>query len=61
MNLQVQQAIPVRKGQLFGVASIENLTNWRSGQFAGLSFDNRWVVVQRQNPIRLTVGGRYEF
>ena len=61
MNLQVQQAIPVRKGKLFGVFEIENLTNWRAGQFAYVSFDNRWIVSTRQSPIRLTVGGRYEF
>ncbi|MEL6348045.1 MAG: TonB-dependent receptor [Myxococcota bacterium] len=60
-SVQIQQAVPVRKGQLFGVASVDNITNWRSGQVAGLSFDNRWIVTQRQNPIRLTVGGRYEF
>ena len=60
-NLQVQQAIPVRKGKLYGVFEVENLFNWRAGQFAGVSFDNRWIVTNRQSPIRLTVGGRYEF
>lgn len=60
-NLQVQQAIPVRKGKLYGVFEVENLFNWRSGQSAYVSFDNRWVVSSRQSPIRLTVGGRYEF
>jgi hypothetical protein len=60
-NVQIQQAVPVRKGKLFGVFEIENLVNWRAGQFAGVSFDNRWIVTGRQSPIRLTVGGRYEF
>ena len=61
LNLLLQQAIPVRKGKLWGIAQVENITNQRVGQFAYVSFDNRWVISSRQNPVRFTVGGRYEF
>jgi hypothetical protein len=61
LNMQIQQAIPVRKGKLFGVFELENVTNNRNGQFAYVSFDNRWIISYRVEPIRMTVGGRYEF
>ena len=61
LNLLLQQAIPVRKGKLWAITQFENITNNRTGEFAFISFDNRWIINQRQNPIRITVGGRYQF
>ncbi len=61
VNLQIQQAIPVRKGKLYGVMEFENLTNNRNGQYAYVSSDNRWIIAYRVDPIRMTVGARYEF
>jgi hypothetical protein len=61
LNILLQQAIPVRKGKLWAITQFENITNNRTGDFAYISFDNRWIISQRQNPIRITVGGRYQF
>ena len=61
LNLLVQQAVPVRRGKLWAIVQLENMTNQRVGEFAYISFDNRWIISGRQNPIRLTVAGRYEF
>jgi len=60
-NLQIQQAIPIRKGKLWGIAEIENLLNQRTGQYASVTYDNRWYVYSRQDPVRFTLGARYEF
>ena len=50
------------KRKNFGpLPSSKNITNNRTGDFAFISFDNRWIINQRQNPIRITVGGRYQF
>ncbi|MBM74340.1 MAG: hypothetical protein CMK59_02970 [Proteobacteria bacterium] len=61
LNLLVQQALPVRKGKLWAIAQVDNITNQRVGQSAFVSFDNRWRISSRQNPIRFTLAGRYEF
>ena len=61
LNILIQQAIPVRKGALEAVMQIDNITNRRTGWSAGLSFDNRWITTSVQNPLRVTLGGRYQF
>ena len=61
LNILIQQAIPVRKGKLWGVCQLDNITNSRTGWGAYVSGDNRWIISARQNPIRVTLGGRYEF
>jgi hypothetical protein len=61
LNLLIQQAIPVRKGKLWGVCQLDNITNARTGWSSYVSFDNRWIISSRQNPVRVTLGGRYEF
>jgi hypothetical protein len=61
LNLKVDQAIPVRKGKLFGVVEAHNLFNNRQGQYASVSGDNRWIIDYRQDPVELMVGVKYEF
>jgi hypothetical protein len=61
LNLKVQQAIPVRKGKMWGIAEVYNVFNNRQGQYAGISGDNRWIVGARQDPIELMLGAKYEF
>ena len=61
MNLLLQQKIPVRKGGLWGVVQVDNVTNNRQGQTASVSSDNRWIIDYRQDPLQATVGARYEF
>ena len=61
LNLLIQQAIPVRKGKLWGICQLDNVTNARTGWSAFTSFDNRWIISSRQNPVRVTLGGRYEY
>ena len=61
LNLKIEQAIPVRKGKLWGVSEVYNVFNNRQGQYAGISGDNRWIISGRQDPIELMVGARYEF
>jgi len=60
----VQQAIPVRKGELWLNAMAENLTNNQQAvsRNAGYVYaQNRWVIVNRQNPLQLSLGLRYKF
>jgi hypothetical protein len=61
LNILIQQAIPVRKGKLWAITQLENITNQRVGDYGYVSYDNRWIIGGRQSPIRLTVAGRYEF
>ena len=61
INLKVDQAIPVRKGKLWGVAEVYNLLNNRQGDSAGISSTNRWIISGRQQPVELMIGARYEF
>ncbi len=61
LNIRVEQKFPVRKGALSAIAEVQNALNIRQGEFAGLSFDNRWVITGRNNPSRLTIGAEYEF
>ena len=60
-SVLIRQAIPVRKGELKGVIELSNLTNRRSGDGAYVSFDNRWIIYNRQDPVEIMVGGVYEF
>jgi hypothetical protein len=61
LNILIQQAVPVRKGKLWGVCQLDNITNSRTGWGSYVSGDNRWIISARQNPVRVTLGGRYEF
>ncbi|MDP6931292.1 MAG: TonB-dependent receptor [Myxococcota bacterium] len=61
LNLLVQQAIPVRKGKLWGMAEATNLTNARFGEGAYISSTNRWIISYRQEPVQFSLGGKYEF
>jgi hypothetical protein len=61
LNLKVDQALPVRKGKLHGVFEVHNVFNNRQGQYAGVSGDNRWIISNRQDPIELMIGAKYEF
>ncbi len=60
-SILVQQGIPVRKGKLFAVLELQNISNNRQGDGAYVSFDNRWIISGRQDPLEITLGGRYEF
>jgi hypothetical protein len=61
VNLRMEQKFPVRKGALSGIVEFQNAFNIRQGEFAGISFDNRWVITGRNNPTRITLGAEYEF
>ncbi|NOY24320.1 MAG: TonB-dependent receptor [Oligoflexia bacterium] len=61
IRIKVEQKIPVRKGKLSGIVEMANLMNNRQGDTAYVSSDNRWIIAYRQNPLELTLGGRYEF
>ena len=61
LNLLIQQAVPVRKGKLWAITQLENITNQRVGDYGYVSYDNRWIIGGRQSPVRLTLAGRYEF
>ena len=66
LNILIRQAIPVKKGALKGQIQFLNITNNRQANndslsYAGVSFDNRWIIVQRQTPLQLMVGAEYEF
>jgi hypothetical protein len=61
LNLLLQQKIPVRKGGLWGVVQVDNVTNNRAGQSASVSGDNRWIISSRQDPLQASIGARYEF
>ena len=61
INVRVEQKFPVRKGALSGIVELANALNIRQGEFAGITFDNRWVISGRNNPMRLTLGAEYEF
>jgi len=61
LRIKVEQKVPVRKGKLSGIVELANMTNNRQGDGAYISSDNRWIISGRQNPLELTLGGRYEF
>ena len=71
LSLRVQQTIPLRRaGDLRVTFEMQNLTNNRAGgrvssaQFTGgqtLDANNRLALVERQNPLRLQLGARYDF
>lgn len=60
-SILVRQDIPVRKGALQADLQLFNVINSRQGINAGLSFDNRWIIGSRLDPMRVQVGARYEF
>ncbi len=63
-NVMVQQAIPVRKGELWLNAMAENLTNNQQAVNRNPGYlyaQNRWVILNRQNPLQLSLGLRYKF
>jgi len=61
LSLQVRQKFPVKKGTLNGVFQIDNITNNRQGEFAGITSDNRWAISSRQDPLEFQIGAEYEF
>jgi hypothetical protein len=63
-DLQISQAIPVRKGELEATLLLDNLTNNQQadGRSAGYVYaQNRWVITSRQNPLGVSLGLRYHF
>ena len=60
LNLQIQQKIPIRTGELWAQFMIDNVTNQRQG-YGAISFDNRWVSYAKQFPINLTLAMRYDY
>ncbi len=71
LSLRVQQSIPIpRYGAIRVSFEAQNLTNNRAGgrvssaQYTGgqvLDANNRLALVERQNPLRLQLGARYDF
>ena len=64
LNLQVQQAIDVRKGELTASAELSNVFNARQPAVMSGGYvytQNRWVTVYRQDPIEFVVGLTYDF
>jgi hypothetical protein len=63
-DIQVSQAIPVRKGELEATVMLDNLTNnmQADGRYSYyVSAQNRWVISSRQNPLGISLGLRYHF
>lgn len=70
LSVRIQQTIDVRKGAFRVSFEAQNITNNRAGgrldsaQLTGgsaLDRSNRAVRVERQDPLRLTLGAQYEF
>ncbi len=61
LNFLVRQDIPVRKGALRATGQVTNILNNRQGLSAGISQDNRWIIVGRNNPIQFQLGAEYQF
>ena len=63
-DMQMSQAIPVRKGELEGTLMLSNLTNNQQAdsRYTGyVNSQNRWVIASRQNPLGISLGLRYHF
>jgi hypothetical protein len=63
-NILIQQAIPVRKGQLWAIANIDNVFNNQQASSRDASWvytENRWVIAYRQTPLQILLGARYKF
>jgi hypothetical protein len=64
IDLQVRQAIDVRKGQFYLVGIVENAINAQNPVGVSGSYiytQNRWVVTSRQRPTQFQVGAEYKF
>ena len=61
LSFLVRQKFPVKKGTFNAVFQVDNITNRRTGEFSGLTTDNRWVIGTRQDPLEFQVGAEYEF
>lgn len=64
LNLLVQQAIDVKKGQLHATAELDNVTNNRYAIVYDtyyVSDQNRYIIAYRQDPITAQLGLVYEF
>ncbi len=61
LNILVRQDIPVRKGALRATGQLSNILNNRTGEFAGITGDNRWIISSRLDPIQVQLGGEYTF
>lgn len=61
LSFLIRQDIPVKKGNFSAVLQVDNITNRRTGEFAGLSQDNRMIISTRQDPLEFQLGAEYEF
>ncbi len=62
LDIRVQQAIPVRRGQLWGIVEVTNVFNNRAADSAYVSsYYNRWFIYSRQDPLQVQVAARYTF
>lgn len=64
LDFMGQQAIPVRKGQLWAIVQVFNVFNTQQADgYSGgwVASYNRWVITSRQNPRTLNLGVRYKF
>ncbi|MEZ4318200.1 MAG: TonB-dependent receptor [Myxococcota bacterium] len=64
LSIRFQQVFDVRKGRLKLSIEAQNITNNRAGGFVNQSFlaqNNRYVLLNRQDPFRLQLGAIYEF
>ncbi len=63
-DIQVSQAIPVRKGELEATVMLDNLTNNQQADSRYsyyVNTQNRWIIASRQNPLGVSLGLRYHF
>lgn len=63
-SILLQQAVPVKKGNLWAMGEVDNLfnnqyaDNWDAGYIYA---QDRWVITSRQTPLQVSLGLRYEF
>ncbi len=64
LSVRFQQTFDVRKGRLIASFEAQNLTNNRAGAIVSQNFlatSNRYVLLNRQDPLRIQLGATYEF
>lgn len=64
LRVRYTQQIDVRKGQLGLSVELQNLTNNRAGQFTNqnqIDQNNRYVLLNRQDPFTVQLGATYKF
>ena len=63
-DVQVSQAIPIRKGELEATVLLSNIANNQQADGRNAAYvyaQNRWVISSRQSPLSLSLGLRYHF